>query len=150
MTRPPPTIVTLRPGTILSDEAREDLLTRAIKTHFHSRFSSMRPDDVEKVARALAKDLLLRSYECNMQHLQADLGRRIELSPPSAEECESLDELVGEIIEFRYSDKPRRESKAYRAVKYTSGVIWKNLRRALGLPESPPEEKLPSAAGPRG
>jgi len=110
----------------------------------------MRPDDAEKLARALARELIDRSNACGEKHLQNDLGPHILLTAPSTEECESLDELAGEIIEFRYKDGPNRRSSAYRRLKKASGVTWMKLREALGLPAIPKEKYTGTAAGPRG
>ena len=146
----PPTVVYLRPGTILTDDQRLELVAKAMQTHFHEQFSKLRPDDADILAKAFAKEFLERSNTCGEKHLQSELIGRIELVAPSADECEQFEELMGEIIEFRYKTRLDRNSKAYRILKRASGIMWKNLREALGLPGVPPETYTGNAADIRG
>ena len=150
MSQPPPTLVVLKPGTVLNAEQRAELLARAIRIHFREKFSGLSKQDAERMARLYAQDLVRRSDECGLRHLTKDLGRHIELSSPGTDECQSLDEALSNIIEIRYSDGPSAGYKAHRAIKKTTGLIWLRFRRALGLPDIPPEGAPANAVtGPR-
>lgn len=147
----PTTTVRLSQGTILTDSQREELLRKAIKTHFRKELSKLQPDDIERIAGGLAREMLELTNRCGMNHLQEEAGRRIELILPSKQECESIEELLGEIIEFRYRKGPPAGSKTKRFLKKTTGFMWMHLRETLGLPVLPPEPYTDNAVtGPRG
>src|ERR1044071_633092 len=104
MSQLPPTVVFLKRGTVLTDAQRLDLLARALRVHFHSEFATVREHDAEKMARSLAQQLVERSNECGLRHLSEELGRHVELSAPSAEECDSLKEALDKVVKIRYSE----------------------------------------------
>jgi hypothetical protein len=144
------TVIYLKPGTVLTDEQREELLAKALQTHYYDQFSKMPPAEREKVARELAHQLIAISNQCGKQHELSDLSNRLELIKPNQALCESFEELSKEIIEFRYTDKRETRSKFSRKFRLGVGLMWKGLREALGLPAVEPDKNTGSWAGPRG
>ncbi len=127
----PPVTVTVKRETLLSREQLVELYATAIKARYADRLKDKEPALRDNMARQLADSLLEHQDECHAPMSPAEMGRGISLTPPSKEECGSLDDLMADLVLIREVDKevvPSYQSK----MKVLVGKLWAKISSRFG------------------
>ena len=147
----PPTTVWLKPGHILTDENRIELIAIALQTHYRNEFAKIAPHLREQAAMEMARGLVEIANGCGSANRTGDMANRINLTTPTREECMAFEDMMKEVIVFREHSKDyKAPSRAGRAVRKAAGVTWAAMRESLGLPAVEPEQYTGSVTAIRG